>query len=41
MKILLVGEIYSENLGDAVICETVKRLIQQKVEAEIVDFDLD
>ncbi len=40
MKILLVGEIYSENLGDAVICETVKRLIQQKVEAEIVDFDL-
>lgn len=40
MKILLIGERYSENLGDAVICETVKRLIEQKCDAEIIEFDL-
>lgn len=40
MRILLIGERYSENLGDAVICETVRMLIQQKLDAKIIDFDI-
>ena len=41
MKLLLIGERYSENLGDAVICETVKKLIQKNFNSvEIVDFDI-
>lgn len=30
-KILVVGEYYSENLGDGVICETVKTIIQDLI----------
>lgn len=41
MKLLLIGERYSENLGDAVICETVRKLIQSKFnDIEITDFDI-
>lgn len=28
-KILIVGEVFSENLGDAVICQTEKKIIEQ------------
>lgn len=40
MQILLIGERYSENLGDAVICETVKNIIQSvydNVEIDMLD----
>lgn len=40
MKILLLGEIYSNNLGDGVICETVKKIIEEympKAEIKMVD----
>lgn len=41
MKILLIGEVYSPNLGDGVICETVAALIKQKYpNCEIVMADL-
>lgn len=41
MHILLIGERYSENLGDAVICETVKNIIQSSFkDAEIDMFDI-
>ncbi|QQP71129.1 polysaccharide pyruvyl transferase family protein [Carnobacterium sp. CS13] len=30
MKVLLIGEVYSENLGDGVICETVASLIRKE-----------
>lgn len=41
MHILLIGERYSENLGDAVICETVKNIIQSWFkDAEIDMFDI-
>lgn len=41
MKILLIGECYSANLGDGVICETVASLIKEKYhDAEITYFDL-
>lgn len=41
MRILLLGERYSENLGDAVICETVKNVIKLSYsDAEIDMFDI-
>ena len=41
MKILLVGEYFSENLGDPLLCRTVERLlIREFPEAEIIPFDL-
>ena len=29
MKILLIGERYSSNLGDSVICESVKYIVEK------------
>lgn len=41
MKILIVGERYSENLGDAVICETVYNILKEEyVDADFDFFDL-
>lgn len=41
MNILLVGECYSENLGDAVICQTVKKMIENEhPNANIILFDI-
>lgn len=41
MKILLIGEVYSDNLGDPLLCESVERLIQDKYPcSEIVRFDM-
>ena len=41
MKVLLIGEVYSENLGDPLLCGTVEHLIRQRYpDAEIVNFDM-
>lgn len=41
MKILLIGEVYSENLGDGIICETVASLIKNAYpNSEIIMGDL-
>lgn len=41
MKILLIGEVYSTNLGDPVLCETVEGVIRDAYpDAEITRFDL-
>ena len=41
MKILLVGEYYSENLGDPLLCQTVEKVIKEYYpDAEIVPFDM-
>lgn len=41
MRILLIGECYSSNLGDGVICDTVANLIKEKYNnAVITRFDL-
>ena len=41
MYILLIGERYSENLGDAVICETVKNIIHSSFDGVEIDvFDI-
>lgn len=41
MKILLVGEYYSDNLGDPLLCQTVERLILREYpQAQIIPFDL-
>ena len=41
MKILLVGEFYSDNLGDPLLCQTVQKLILQDYpDARIIPFDL-
>ena len=41
MKILLVGEYYSENIGDPLLCRTVERILQEAYpEAEIIPCDL-
>lgn len=41
MKILLIGEIYSNNLGDPLLCKTVeKRILEKYPNAEIVKFDM-
>lgn len=36
IKILVVGETYSSNLGDGVICETVKILIEKNIKNTVV-----
>ena len=37
MKILLIGEYYSENLGDPLLCQSVERILAEGYpEAEIV-----
>ena len=41
MKILLVGEFYSDNLGDPLLCQTVQKLILEGYpNARIIPFDL-
>lgn len=41
MKILLVGEYYSVNLGDPLLCRTVRKTIEEACpDAQIVPFDL-
>lgn len=41
MKILLIGEYYSQNLGDPVLCKTVEYSILKSIpDAEIVPFDM-
>lgn len=41
MKILLVGEFYSDNLGDPLLCRTVEQLILREYpDAQIIPFDL-
>lgn len=41
MNILLIGEIYSENLGDPLLCQTVEALILEKYpDAEITRMDM-
>lgn len=41
MKILLIGEVYSENLGDGVLCQTVNKVIlSQYPDAKIIMFDI-
>lgn len=41
MKILLVGEFYSDNLGDPLLCQTVQKLILREYpDARIIPFDL-
>lgn len=41
MKVLLIGEIYSINLGDPLLCESVEKLIREKYpDAEIVRLDM-
>lgn len=38
MKVLVIGEHYSSNLGDGVICQTVKRLLEENFsEIETID----
>ena len=39
-KILIVGEIYSDNLGDGVLCKTVKNIIEENIDCEIELLDL-
>lgn len=39
-KILLVGEIYSDNLGDAVLCEIVKKIVKENICCDIELCDL-
>ncbi len=41
MKILLVGEYYSDNLGDPLLCQTVEMILREHYpSAEIIPFDL-
>ena len=41
MKILLIGEYYSYNLGDPLLCRTVERVIKNEYpNAEIIPFDM-
>lgn len=37
MKILIIGEWYSSNLGDGIICENVKRIIENSYECEKIE----
>lgn len=39
-KILIVGEIYSDNLGDAVLCEIVKKIVEENIYCDIELCDL-
>lgn len=36
-KLLLIGEMYSENLGDGIICETVNNLFKEQYDVKILD----
>lgn len=40
MKILIVGELYSSNLGDGVICENVKSIIENYYEGDNLEIQL-
>ena len=41
MKILLIGEYYSENLGDPLLCQGVERILKERYpQAQIFSFDL-
>lgn len=41
MKILLVGEYYSDNLGDPLLCQTVETIIREAYpDADIIPFDM-
>ena len=41
MKILLIGEYYSENLGDPLLCQSVERILKERYpQAQIFPFDL-
>lgn len=41
MKILLIGEYYSENLGDPLLCQTVEKIIKDTYpDTEITPFDM-
>lgn len=41
MKILLIGEYYSENLGDPLICKIVqKTIVQEYPDATVIPFDM-
>ena len=39
-KILLIGEFYSDNLGDGVLCEVVNKLIIDNIHADVTKLDL-
>lgn len=39
-KILIVGEIYSDNLGDAVLCDVVKKIVKENIYCDIELCDL-
>ena len=38
MRVLLIGECYSDNLGDSVICETVAKILADSFENTAIDF---
>lgn len=40
LKILLIGEFYSDNLGDGVLCEVVYKLISDNISTDITKLDL-
>ena len=41
MKILLIGEYYSDNLGDPLLCQTVESIIKDAYpQAEVIPFDM-
>ena len=43
IRILLIGELYSSNLGDGILCECAQSLIKQKikdVEIDVIDLSL-
>lgn len=41
MNILVIGECYSENLGDAILCETVKKIIDENLKfVHVTLFDI-
>ena len=41
MKIAIIGEQYSANLGDGVICETVKGIVNENFDCETITFYID
>ena len=38
MRVLLIGECYSDNLGDSVICETVAKILADSFDINTIDF---
>ncbi|MDY4721987.1 MAG: polysaccharide pyruvyl transferase family protein [Clostridium paraputrificum] len=40
MKIAIIGEQYSANLGDGVICETVKGIVNENFDCETIGIDI-